>query len=63
MAEQKKEEIQSTTLFTQRKADVLLERFNMVTTDVEKVQSRGSAVKDLNLRSISVINFDQLGLY
>ena len=36
LAEQKKEEIQSKTLFTQRKADVLLERFNMVTTDVEK---------------------------
>ena len=45
VAEQKKEEIQRKALFTQRKADVLLERFNMVTTDVERVQSRGPVAK------------------
>ena len=45
MAEQKKEEIQRKALFTQRKAEVLLERFNMVSTDVERVQSREPAVK------------------
>ena len=45
VAEQKKEEVQRKALFAQRKAEVLLERFNMVTTDVERVQSRGSVVK------------------
>ena len=45
MAEQKKEEIQRKALFTQRKAEVLLERFNMVSTDVERVQRREPAVK------------------
>ena len=45
VAEQKKEEVQRKALFAQRKTEVLLERFNMVTTDVERVQSRGSAVK------------------
>ena len=45
VAEQKKEEMQRKALFTQRKADVLLERFNMVTTDVERVQSRGPVAK------------------
>ena len=45
VAEQKKEEVQRKALFTQRKTEVLLERFNMVTTDVERVQSRGSVVK------------------
>ena len=33
VAEQKKEEIRRKALFTQRKADVLFERFNIVTTD------------------------------
>ena len=47
VAEQKKEEVQRKALFTQRKADVLLERFNMVTTDVERVQSRGPVAKVL----------------
>ena len=45
MAEQKKEEIQRKALFTQRKAEVLLERFNMVSADVERVQRRAPAVK------------------
>ena len=45
MAEQKKEEIQRKALFTQRKAEVLLERFNMVSTDVERVQRREPAAK------------------
>ena len=47
VAEQKKEEIRRKALFTQRKADVLLERFNMVTNDVERVQSRGPVAKVL----------------
>jgi len=45
VAEQKKEEMQRKALFAQRKSEVLLERFNMVATDVERVQSRGSVVK------------------
>ena len=44
-AEQKKEDMQRKALFTQRKVEVLLERFNIVATDVERVQSRGPAVK------------------
>ena len=45
VAEQKKEEVQRKALFTARKAEVLLERFNRVTTDVERVQSRAPAAK------------------
>ena len=44
-AEQKKEDMQRKALFMQRKVEVLLERFNIVATDVERVQSRGPAVK------------------
>ena len=61
MAEQKKEEIQRKALFTQRKAEVLLERFNMVSTDVERVQRREPAVKvstfkkhDLNFELLQI---------
>ena len=45
VAEQKKEEVQRRALFTQRKADVLLEHFNKVTADAKRVQSREPAVK------------------
>ena len=45
VAEQKKEEVQRKALFTQRKAEVLLEHFNKVATDVERVQCRGPAAK------------------
>ena len=61
MAEQKKEEIQRKALFTQRKAEVLLERFNMVSNDVERVQRREPAVKvstfkkhDLNFELLQI---------
>merc|ERR1719347_874231 len=54
MAEQKKEEIQRKALFTQRKAEVLFERFNMVSADVERVQRRAPAVK------VSVASVEEL---
>ena len=60
-AEQKKEEIQRKALFTQRKADVLLERFNMVTNDVERVQSRGPVAKVFFSASINGILHCRLG--
>ena len=50
VAEQKKEEVQRKALFTQRKVDVLLERLDMVTTDVERVKSKGPAVKVFTCR-------------
>ena len=40
VAMQKKDEVQRKTLFTQRKAEVLLEHFNVVTADIERLQSR-----------------------
>ena len=45
VAMQKKDEVQRKTLFTQRKAEVLLERFNVVTADIERLQSRPPAAQ------------------
>ena len=45
VAAQKKEEVQRKTLFTQRKAQVLLDRFNVVTADVERLQSTQPCVE------------------
>ena len=45
VAMQKKDEVQRKTLFTQRKAEVLLERFNVVTADIERLQSRPPGAK------------------
>ena len=45
VAAQKKEEVQRKTLFTQRKAEVLLDRFNVVTADVERLQSTQPCVE------------------
>ena len=60
MAEQKKEEIQRKALFTQRKAEVLLERFNMVSTDVERVQRREPAVKVYTFKFRQDLHFELL---
>ena len=45
VAAQKKEEVQRKALFTQRKAQVLLDRFNVVTADVERLQSTQPCVE------------------